>query len=205
MQTVPESYFLVLAIFTAVTAVAVLIQAGVLLGMFLFMRKSMTKMQTLADEMKEKALPAIVSARILIEDLTPKLKIAAANLTEVSHTVRTESKHVSETVDVLLSKTNAQLNRVDGMLSATLDAVDHATRVVETAVNVPVRRVSGILNGVRAGVGVLVGKRGHSAHSSMNGAEHSAEESADFAADSAATSSDPMRAERVAEQKRSAG
>lgn len=195
MQTVPQSYFLVLAIFTAITAVAVLIQAGVLLGMFLVMRKSIAKMQSLADEVKEKALPAIGSARSLIEDVTPKLRIAAANLSEVSQTVRAESKHVSETVETLLSKTNTQLNRVDGMLSATLDAVDHATRVVENAVNVPVRRVSGILNGVRAGVGVLVGKRGHSAHPSMNGSEESITEYAEEV---------PAPTERVAGQRRSA-
>lgn len=170
METVPQSYILVLAIFTAITAVAVLIQAGVMLGMFIVMRKSVMKMQALADEMKGKAFPAIASAQSLIEDITPKLKVATANLTEVSHTLRTETKHVSETVDVLLTKANVQMNRIDGMLTATFDALDHATEAVEHAVSVPVRRFSGVVNGLRTGVGVFLGTRRRSSIYGSDGA-----------------------------------
>lgn len=170
METVPQSYILVLAIFTAITAVAVLIQACVMLGMFIVMRKSVMKMQALADEAKGKAYPAIASAQSLLEDITPKLKVAAANLTEVSHTLRTETKHVSETVDVLLNKANLQMNRVDGMLTATFDALDHATGAVEHAVSVPVRRFNGVVNGVRTGVGVLFGGRRRSSYYGADGA-----------------------------------
>lgn len=173
METVPQSYILVLAIFTAITAVAVLIQAGVLLGMFIVMRKSMMKMQALADEVKGKALPALTTTQALLEDLAPKLKVATANLTEVTHTLRTETKHVTETVDVLLNKANVQMNRVDGMLTATFDAVDHAAHAMENAVTVPVRRFSGVVNGVRTGVEFLFRSNRRSAY---NGADGSAAE-----------------------------
>jgi hypothetical protein len=169
---VPESYILVLAIFTAVTAVAVLIQAGVLLGMFIVMRKAMAKMLSVVDEVKTKALPAIASSKELLDDIAPKLKVATANLTEVSHTLRHESKHVSETADELLAKVNAQVNRVDGILTSAFDAVDRVTGSVEGAISTSGRRFSGVINGVRTGVGVFLGG-GHRRRSSYRDANGS--------------------------------
>lgn len=161
---IPESYILVLAIFTAITAISVLIQAGVLLGMFIVMRKSTVKMLGLVDEVKAQALPAIASSKELLEDIAPKLKVATANLTEVSHTLRHESKHVSETVDELLAKVNAQMNRVDGMITSTFDAVDRVTGSMEDAISTSGRRFSGVINGVRTGVGVFLGSRRRSSY-----------------------------------------
>lgn len=159
MSPVPQSYILLLAIFTIVTAISVLIQAGVLLGMFIVLRKSMVKMQAVVDEVKEKALPAIASTRTLIEDVTPKLKSVTADLTEVTHTARAQAKNVGESMDDLLAKANAQINRVDRLTTGAIDAVDHASHAIESAVTVPVKHVSGIINGLKAGFGVFVNGR----------------------------------------------
>lgn len=147
-----QTYVLVLTIFTAILAVSVLLQAGVLLGMFIVMRKSAAKI----DEVKDKALPALATTRSLLEDLAPKLKSATADLSDVAHTLKNQTDHVSESLDTLLQKTNAQMNRVDGMVTATFDALDHASKAVESAVATPMRRFNGVINGVRAGVGVFV-------------------------------------------------
>lgn len=159
MQSSPPTYFV---IFTAITACSVLLQALLLLAMFIVLRKLATKMEGIADEVKEKAVPALSSARSLMEDLSPKLKVATANLVDVSDTLRQEAKHVGQSVDALLDKSNAQIRRVDEMVTATFDVVDHASRALENAVAVPARRVSGVINGVRAGVETFVGRRKNS-------------------------------------------
>lgn len=174
MQSIPQSYILTLAIFTAITAIAVLIQAGVLLGMFIVMRKAMVKVMAVVDEVKVKALPAIASSKELLEDIAPKLKTATANLTEVSETVRHEVKHVSETADELLAKVNTQLNRVDRMVTSTFDAVDHVTGSVEGALSSSGRRFSGVINGVKTGVEVFFGSKRRSSYRDANGASSSA-------------------------------
>jgi len=158
-QSLPPVYYIV---FTAVTAAAVLLQALVLLGIFIAVRKSMGKLNEVADELKGKALPVLSTTQSLLDDVSPKLKIATSNLTEVSYTLRHQAKHVNKTVEVLLDKTNAQIGRVDEMVTATFDALDHASRAVEVAVALPARRVSGVIHGVKAGVEVLLGKKSHS-------------------------------------------
>jgi hypothetical protein len=158
MHASPTTYYV---IFTAVTAAAVLLQACVLLGILIALRKSMSEFSEIAHEVKDKALPAVVSARSLLEEVSPKLKVATANLLEVSHTLRVQSKHLNQTVESVLNRTDAQVRRVDDMVTATFNAVDRASRGLESAVSIPARHVTGVIHGVRAGVEAFVGKRKH--------------------------------------------
>jgi uncharacterized protein (DUF885 family) len=156
MHASPPTYYI---IFTAVTAVAVLLQAFVLLAIFIALRKSMSEFQAIANEMKDKVLPAVASARSLLEDVSPKLKVATTNLAEVSHTLRQQAEHLNQTVESLLNKTDAQVSRVNEMVTAVFNAVEQASRALEIAVSIPARRVTGVINGVKAGVEALVGRR----------------------------------------------
>jgi methyl-accepting chemotaxis protein len=151
----PQIYYI---IFTAITAVGVLLQAFVLLGMYIAIRQSTKKLHEITDEVRVHLLPTVNATRQLIEDLSPKLKIATSNLVEVSHTLRHETKHVSATMDDVLSKTKAQAARVDEMMSGVLNTVEHASAVVQHSVAAPLRQVSGVMAGLKAGFDVLRGK-----------------------------------------------
>ena len=160
MQTSPTSdFYLVLVIFTAVTAFSLLLQACCLLVMAIVVRKSMKKVQAIAEEAKGKALPVIASAQTLLDDISPKLKTATSELSDLSQKVRHQAQNVNQTMDNALVKANAQIHRVDEILTATINAVDHASRTVEDALASPTRRISGIIHGVRVGLGVFLGKQ----------------------------------------------
>lgn len=160
MNSVPSSdYFIVLVIFTAIAAATLLIQVSMLVGMFIVMRRSMAKLQKIAEDAKAKAFPVINQAQSLLNEMTPKVRTAVANLEEVTHTVRKQATNVNTSVDDIVGKANAQIRRVDEMLTAALNAVDDASKAVEKAVALPTRRVSGVLNGIIVGLGVLLGNR----------------------------------------------
>ncbi|MFT4112822.1 hypothetical protein [Silvibacterium sp.] len=142
-------------IFTFITAIGVLLQALVLLGMYFAVRESSKKFHALSEEIKVHLVPTLITARRLLDDVAPKLKITTTNLVEVSHTLRHESNHVKATMDGVLTKTTAQAERVNEMLTAVLDSVEHATSVLQHSVATPVRRFSGIVAGIRAGLSTL--------------------------------------------------
>lgn len=177
MQPSPPTYYVV---FTAVTAFAVLLQAFVLLAIFIALRKSLVEFREIANDVKAKALPTIDTARSLLEDVSPKLKVATTNLTEVSHTLRQQASQINETVEALLARTDVQVRRVDEMVTATFNAVNQASRAIENAVAAPARRVTGVINGVRAGVEAFVGKKKPPSANGTNGSavaeEHKAAE-----------------------------
>jgi hypothetical protein len=61
-----------------------------------------------------------------------------------------------------------QADRVDEMVTGTLNSVANATEAVQKAVSGPVRQVGAVLNGLRAGLDVLRNK-GRDAHASPDG------------------------------------
>jgi len=104
-------------LFIAVTAAAVLLQAGILAGMYLAMRKSSARMEALADEVKTKALPTLETAQQILTELRPKLTLIADNLTETTHSVRSQVERMDATVDDVVDRARLQVIRADELLS----------------------------------------------------------------------------------------
>jgi hypothetical protein len=138
-------------IFTAATAVGVLIQAGVLLGLFIGFRRFQGKIELILTHVTDHALPLIASSKVTLEELAPKLKTISNNLVDISETLKHESQNVKVSVDDVLEKTRAQTARVDEMVSGTLDGITHAGAAIQQGVEVPLRHLHGIFNGLRAG------------------------------------------------------
>jgi methyl-accepting chemotaxis protein len=151
----PPIYYI---IFTAVTSFGVLLQAFVLLAMFLAVRRLTNRVHAITDQLQPHLLPTVTTARNLVEDVSPKLKVATTNILEASHTLRRQADHVTATLDDLLAKTEAQANRVDEIVTASIDSASHATQAVQHAFSVPVRQASALVAGLKAGFDVLRGK-----------------------------------------------
>jgi methyl-accepting chemotaxis protein len=152
MHQVPQWIYIT---FTAVTAIGVLMQALVLLGMLLALKGALTRLDEVSKLAQEHLIPALSSVRHLFEEVSPKLKVAADNVLEASQTLRSQSQHVNSTVDDLLEKTETQADRIDEMVTAALNSIAHATSTLQRVVATPARQVSAVLNGLRAGLDVL--------------------------------------------------
>jgi hypothetical protein len=144
-----------LTIFVGIAALSILMQAGFTIGTFVAVRKAQKKIVGLADDVRLHALPAIISSRDLIQDLTPKIRTMADNISAVSTTLRSKTDEVGGLVGDVTGRAQAQAMRVDGMVKGTLDQLNVAVHAIEHGVSVPLRQVNGILNGLRAGVEVL--------------------------------------------------
>ncbi|HZD50648.1 MAG TPA: hypothetical protein VE178_18030 [Silvibacterium sp.] len=150
----PPIYYI---FFTAITSLGVLMQAAVLLAMYLAVRRLTVRLHVITDELRPHVLPTVAIAHDLIEEVAPKLKVAATNVMEASHVLRTEADHVNVTLDEILKKASVHANRVDEMVTASIDSAAHATQAVQHAFSVPVRQVSALFAGLKAGFDVLRG------------------------------------------------
>ncbi len=147
-------------LFIALTGAAVLLQAGLLAAMYLSMRKSSTRLETLANEVKTKALPTLETAQALLTDLRPKLQLIADNLADTTTSVRTQVDRLDATVNDAVDRARLQIIRGDELLTRTLDRVEETTDIVHKTVVSPVRQFSGLIQGVTAGIEFLLGNRG---------------------------------------------
>jgi methyl-accepting chemotaxis protein len=165
-----------LMIFVGITAVAVLLQACVLLGIFLTVRKAVQRGQDQADDVRARLIPfldsskelmesgkdvvklaknLIKSADTLIADLEPRLESAATELADMVRDVHLQANRLQASVDEVAGKARRQVDRVDQMATSTLNGLDRFGSFVNAAVNLPVRQLSGVIAAARAVLGTM--------------------------------------------------
>jgi methyl-accepting chemotaxis protein len=148
-----------LPIFVALTAVAILLQAGILLGMYLAIRKTSANVEAISLEVKTKALPALDTAREMLIELRPQIANIVANVNESATTVRNQVQRLDATVSDAVDRARLQVIRADEMVSKTMDKVEETTEMVQNTVVSPIRRLSGVFHGLSVGMEVLLGAR----------------------------------------------
>lgn len=149
-----------ITLFIAITGAAVVLQAGLLAAMYLAMRKSSSRLEALAEEVKTKALPALETGQSLLTELGPKLETISDNLMETTALVLTQVQRVDVTVNDAMDRARLQVIRTDELVSRTLDRVEATSELVEKTVVSPVRQVSGVIQGITAGIEFLLSSRG---------------------------------------------
>jgi len=148
-----------LVAFTAVTSAAVVIQAGILIGMYLALRKTGERVESLASEIKTKVLPTADTVQSMLVDLRPKIETIVGNTSESSVLVKAQLGRVDATVNDILDRTRLQVIRADELMSRTLERVESTTDLVHKTVISPVRQVSGVFQGIQTGLEFLMGSR----------------------------------------------
>jgi len=141
-----------LTIFVALTGVAVLLQACVLFGIFISLRKTAKSVAAVTEDLKTTVIPMIHSSRQILENITPQILSISNGLSEFTETVRRQSKGVSMSASEIMDRVNRQIQRLDGMLTVGLNAVEKAGATLESTVALPVRQANGIAAAIRAAI-----------------------------------------------------
>ena len=148
-----------LKIFIAVTTFAVVVQAGILVGLYLAVRKSTARMEALATEVKSRVLPTVETAQNLMVELRPKIDVISNNLAESSDLVRNQLGRLDATVTDVLDRARLQVIRADELLNRTMDKVEETSDVVHKTVISPLRQVNGLMAAISTGVDVFLGQK----------------------------------------------
>jgi hypothetical protein len=147
-----------LMIFVAMVAIAMVAQAIALIIMAIGASKARKRGLEIAEEIRVKMLPIITGTHEMIRDNAPKVKIITENFVEASHVIRSKAQEFDVTASDLNAKTRAQAARVDGMMTSVLNTTAEISESIQRGIKVPVREVTGVVNGLKAGLDVLVGR-----------------------------------------------
>ena len=160
-------------IFIGIAAFALLAQAGVMLGMAIGASKAQKALLGRVEEISAKLMPLIDKSNVLVTDLTPQLKDITAraqaitgNVEEISALLRDKVNEfgptitaanetlleANETVRIANRRTQEQVGRVNVMVTDVLDATAQMGRAIQNGITSPVREVSNIVEGLKAGV-----------------------------------------------------
>lgn len=137
-------------VFIAVTALAVVMQAIILLAIFVSVRKAAKAVTEQVEDLRSAVMPIIDTTRDLVTRVAPKVEAATSDLAEIAHGLRVQTAQMESAANEIVDRVRRQTGRLDKMFSGVLDGVDRAGAFVAEAVSRPVRQISGLLASLKA-------------------------------------------------------
>ncbi|HEY1766726.1 MAG TPA: hypothetical protein VGG26_03695 [Terracidiphilus sp.] len=146
---------MLLFVIAGVVALSLLLQAVVLLAIFLAMRKAMVLARHEVEELRATVLPLLKDTRESLARVAPKIEETCDDVAALTHSLRGQVAELQATTTDLVQRTRRQTARLDAMVTRIMDAADRAGGFMSQAVDKPMRQVSGILASVKAVVDTL--------------------------------------------------
>ena len=145
------------AAFIVIAAVAIVIQMGLLMAMYMSMKKTSDRVNAIAEAVEKKGLPLIETVNGLVTTNTPKINIILENAMAASTTAKQQVDRLDVTVSDIVDRTRLQVIRVDELVTRTMDRVEETTDLVHHTVISPVKALAGVLSGVTTTANLLFG------------------------------------------------
>ena len=140
-------------------AIAVLMQAGAMLGIWLAIRKVPGQIESVRSDVKQRLDPLTKSALEIVNNSREPLRTITANLAEISTILRDRTSNADQVAAELLDKSRSQIVRVDRMVSELVEKVETTANAVQRGVLGPIQEVSAVVKGVRSGLEFLFSRR----------------------------------------------
>ena len=140
-------------------AIAVLMQAGAMLGIWLAVRRVPGQIENVRADIKQRIDPLAQSTLELVNNSREPLRTITANLVEISTILKDRTSSADAVAAELLEKSRSQIVRVDQMVSDLVEKVESTADSVQKGVLGPVNEVSAVVKGVRAGLEFLFTRR----------------------------------------------
>jgi methyl-accepting chemotaxis protein len=115
-----------LTVFMGLTALAVVIQMGMLIALFVFSKRTNERLQSL--------LSMIRDTKILLAETTPKVRGILDNLTVRSTTALQDAERISSTANEITDRVREQVVRADELVTRTLNRVEETTETVQQVI-----------------------------------------------------------------------
>ena len=153
---------IILIAFVAITGLAVLLQAIVLLIICQTARKVARTLQEAAKDLRETVLPVFRTSQEILDNIAPNIEAVTADvgkitadLAEITHDFRVRSTDLQSSAAEILERMRGQAVRIDGMVSSVLNTVEQASGMMQHAISLPMRKLSGVLAAFKAIFGSL--------------------------------------------------
>jgi hypothetical protein len=129
-----------LTLFVALTALAVVTQAGVLVGIYLMSRRLSYQVDRFMKETRDIMVP--------LGSITENLRAASANIVEIGVIAREQFRRVEVMVTDTGEAVQMQLERFDRVGRDVIDRINETTSIVQESVIRPVREVAALTKGI---------------------------------------------------------
>jgi len=147
-----------LTFFVALTALAVVAQAGVLIAIYLMSKRLSNQMDRFMAETREMMVP--------VKAITENLMVASTNIMEIGVSARAQFRRVETMVTATGDVLHGQLDRLETATKDVVDRINSTADMVQDTVARPVREVAAVAKGLGRGFDFLFRRNKKNSNSS---------------------------------------
>jgi hypothetical protein len=145
--------------FVVVTALAIVVQAIVLVALFVQLRKTAARVEQTVADFNTKVAPLVSRVQILVDDIAPRITGIVVDASEITRLARGEAQKLDRVLSEALERLRMQLIHVDHILTGAMEAVEEAGSHLRNTVWEPVVKATALIRGVQAGIDFFRGAR----------------------------------------------
>ena len=138
--------------FVVVTALAVVLQAIILIALFVQLRRTAAQVEQTVTDLNNKLTPLISRVQMVVDDVSPRITGIVADASEITRLARGEAQKVDRILSEALERLRLQLIHVDHILTGAMEAMEEAGSRMRRSVWAPVARATAVVRGVQAGI-----------------------------------------------------
>lgn len=151
---------LTIEIFSIVAAIALVLQVGILIALFLQLKRTTESINRVVNDLHSRMGPILTRTQILLDDTQPKIANLVEDASHIVYLARGQAQRLDRVVGEATDRLRGQLVRVDRILAGTLEAVEDAGTQVRRTFWGPVHKMSALVQGIKIGLDVLRSRRG---------------------------------------------
>jgi hypothetical protein len=136
-----------LTLFVALTAIAIITQAGVLVGIYVMSKRLSEQVERFMKDTREMMVP--------MRSIADNLKTASANLVEIGLSARDQFRRVEAMVTDTGEALHVQLERFDRVSQNVVARINETAEIVQDSVVRPAREVAAVAKGLSRGFGAF--------------------------------------------------
>jgi uncharacterized protein YoxC len=145
--------------FSIVAAIALLVQVGILIGLFVELKRTTESINRVVNDLHTRIGPILTRTQILLDDTQPKITSLVDDASHVVYLARVQAQKMDKVFTEASDRLRGQLVRADRILTGTLEAVEDAGTQVRRSFLGPVQKASAIVHGIKVGLDFLRSRR----------------------------------------------
>ncbi|HXX19144.1 MAG TPA: hypothetical protein VEJ46_07055 [Candidatus Acidoferrum sp.] len=148
-----------LQFFIVVAAIAIVIQMGILVAMFVQIRVALKQFTRIANQLQARIDPILLRTNRILEDSEDRIRSIMGDAAELTRLARSQAQKVDRVFTDAVERLRVQVIRADQILTGTLEVIEDAGSTFKSKLWQPFQQASAVLKGVKAGLDFIRGQK----------------------------------------------
>lgn len=146
--------------FSIVAAIALVVQVGILIGLFLQLKRTTESVNRVVNDLHSRMGPVLTRTQILLDETEPKIAALVEDASHVVYLARSQAQKMDRIFTEAADRLRGQILRADRIVTGTLETVEDAGVKMRRSFLGPVQKVSALVHGLKIGLDVLRSRHG---------------------------------------------